>query len=962
MTTRDFLSTILPRSGKWWFAAWLDAATGKWRHQAHDDIDDLSAALLTVSRRGEPAYMALASYEQSRYVDEHGKTRRRTQDNAQYLRCAWLDIDCGASKPYADQRAGVAALVAFVKSVALPRPTLVVDSGYGLHIYWVFDRDVPKRVWEQAANRLSALCRAESFHVDAHLTTNVAAVLRPVGTVNAKDPENPKPVRVLREGDTVGFAVWLRALNAALNARSIVPKPVAARAKASGPGINSAFASGVEPYPPIDAEKMARRCAVFAAMRDDGGATQPEPLWFPAVCTLIHSAQGDALIHEWSSQHKDYTETDCQSKIDYARSEGYKPALCETFREHSELCRTCKETCKSPAALGFPDPVHTETRVDETTGEVDSFELPPSLADGEKYRWDGSKLMACVTKADGTSVWVPCCHQFPSVRFIWHDGNEYWLRMKSWVKSGTWVEHDLKMGSVGHGGSALTRDLAGKVGVLPAHENSKPLEAFVRTWINDVRAATNLMVMRDTMGWQSDGDFLLGNRLYTQDGKVEQIVVSRSLQGAVDAIQFKGDLDTYVDTVDTLFNRPDRTLYQFSWLAGFASILPALVHPAPVGLILALVGSQSGRGKTTIAQAGLGVWGNPFANAQYATGKNATELGITTMAGQRKHLPVLVDEVTEWNGERVSQFAYHYANGVAKIQAKAEGGLRDNSKLNWSNVMYLTGNKSIIELLSSYTGNPGPQIARVFEVRVDDIVLDPADAKSVRELLDGFYGVGGDLFLRKIVPRQAILRAAIEREQERLTAQLRLGSAERYWVLLAACVLVTFAVTRKLGLHAFDEGAFRHWVAKQVRDLSRRLNEAYRDPEDVFNDFLMAISPGLVVTTNDGKDRAATFDVGSSMPRTAITGRVITSVANPRMYIPVSRVRQWCADNGVDYGSFRKELISRKLLFGTDVRFNVMQGLPGAAIRGRCWSVNYSQCKKAGLHSVGGVGGKAANE
>jgi hypothetical protein len=906
--------------------------------------------------------MALASYEKPKYQGSDGRWHRRTKDNAQYVRCAWLDVDCGPNKPYTSKKDGAAALVAFVKSAELPKPTFVVDSGNGLHVYWVFDRDVPKLIWERAAGRLHALCRAELFHTDSHLTANVAAVLRPIGTVNRKDPENPKPVHLRRHGDVVGFATWLRAVNEALKSRGISPKASSRAKGGSGSGLNSAFSDGIEQLPPIDADKMADRCAVFGAMREDGGATQPEPLWFPAISTLIHSSGGDELIHAWSSQHKDYTREDCQAKIDHARSNGYKPVRCDTFRNLSDLCSTCKEKCNSPASLGFPDPVHTPEKVEGEYGEPEDTEvldLPECISE-DKYRWTGKALMAKVTKADGDEVWLPCCNQFPSVAFLWKDEEtkEFWVRVKAWSRINKWSHGDIRLAALGHGGATLSGALAGQAGIVSASGNTKPLEEFMRTWILDVQSRTDMVKLRQSMGWQPDGSFLLGNSLYKPDGSVGTCVVSRALQGTVEAMQKKGDVAGYVDVVDRLFNRPDRTLYQFAWIAGFASILPALVHPAPVGLILALVGSQSGRGKTTIAQAGLGVWGNPFANAQYATGRNATELGVITMAGQRKHLPVLVDEVTEWTGDKVSQFAYHYANGVAKIQARAEGGLRDNSKLNWSNIMYLTGNKSIVDLLCVHTKNPGPQIARVFEVRLDDIELDVEDAGLIKSLLADYHGVGGDLFLRKVVPRRDKVKRLIEREQEILTSRLRLGSADRYWALTAASVLAAFGLTKKFGLHEFDEARFRAWIAVRLRDMIRTSRLAIRDPEDLFNDFLMSINPGIIITTSDGRSHNATI-VGGMIPRTAITGRIITDSKAPRMYIPVSLVKRWCAESGVDYGMLRRELVSRNLVYATGVRYNIMQGLPGAAIRGRCWSINYSQCKGSGMKVVEGSGGIA---
>ena len=78
----------------------------------------------------------------------------------------FLDLDCGLGKPYADQSEGVAALKAFVKTVGLPKPTAIVNSGRGVHAYWVVEQPVPKDEWRGLAEGLKALCVAHGLHAD----------------------------------------------------------------------------------------------------------------------------------------------------------------------------------------------------------------------------------------------------------------------------------------------------------------------------------------------------------------------------------------------------------------------------------------------------------------------------------------------------------------------------------------------------------------------------------------------------------------------------------------------------------------------------------------------------------------------------------------------------------------------------------------------------------------------------
>jgi hypothetical protein len=66
----------------------------------------------------------------------------RSQQNAVALKSLFVDLDAkGEDKnSYASVSDAAAALFAFITKMDLPKPSAIVTSGGGLHVYWTFDR------------------------------------------------------------------------------------------------------------------------------------------------------------------------------------------------------------------------------------------------------------------------------------------------------------------------------------------------------------------------------------------------------------------------------------------------------------------------------------------------------------------------------------------------------------------------------------------------------------------------------------------------------------------------------------------------------------------------------------------------------------------------------------------------------------------------------------------------------
>ena len=938
MELHDFLAILTPSQG-WLFAA-RPTPRGGFGHAPCDTHALLTKRIEQIDQ-AHNAYFALGSYKQPSYVGKDGKTHFRTKENAAYARAVWLDIDCGPGKPYATKRAAAEALKAWRKQYAMPWPTFIVDSGNGLHVYWAFTQDIKAEHWPALATRLAAICKHGDLKIDPKPTTNIAAVLRPITTTNKKDPSKPKSVRLL--GGTrqpCRVKDFGKHLSDAIRVNRI-PLKTASRPP---DGKLDPYTGGLESAP-ADAQLIAEKCQFLRHMRDTQGADQTEPEWFAALSILAKCEDGEELAHTWSEQHPGYDAHTTQAKFD--AQEQYKPQCCDNIRAVTTLCEGCPVKVNSPIALGYSnEPVSVTKTVDARTGAVEHVpELPEELQ--KKFRWTGDELLAKHTKRDkvGNVVneyWAPVSKQFVVPQFMWVDDSEtYMLRCRIREDTNVWIDKDISLATVNMGGMPLYKEIAGKCGVL-VHDKTDKFERFMKTWTDIVRANTDKQTVRRTMGWQEDGTFLLGSRLYLEDGTIKEGVISSKLLNLVKAHELKGDLDRYKLLVDALYNKKDREVYQFSWAAAFGSVLPPLFIDQPQGLVLALVSGKTGLGKTSIAKAGIGVWGNPHAQGQSAKSSATTELALYTMAGQRHHLPTLLDEITTWNPEQIVKFLYNYSDGTAKLQAKAEGGLRDNSYLHWTNTMYVTSNTSPISLLSAASKNAGPQIARIFEIQVPEVELNPQDSELAIELLQEHHAIAGDAFIRYVVQHKDKVVERVKKYTRALNKKLGLGTDARYWVMQAACTIEGFMITRKLGLHQFDTENFLQWLYARLLELKNHVADAEFNPIELASDMINDLMPGMLVTDSGRGTSSAAFLHGFSVPRGPVTGRLVLGDDDDdsALWIPSRVAKKWCAENKIDYRYLMSELKRIHGLRDTNSLVSLTKNLTMAAIRVRCWSFN----------------------
>ena len=255
-------------------------------------------------------------------------------------------------------------LMAFL--MELPKqPTVIVRSGNGYHVYWLFrelfsirseaDRDYAEGIlkgWERYIKEKAF--RERGWKFDS--VSDLPRMLRAVGTLNHKTSELPLCEMVSFAEDRFSPSDFDKYASAQSAKKS-------AGTKETDGFVLMGTGSGRE---------LIEKCAFLQHCRDEA-ENLPEPVWYAAITNLAQTADGEEVIHEISSPYPGYTREETQRKYIHAAQEN-KPVTCEYIKGH--LCFDCGRDCgvKTPVTL-----VHAEKQAESSWEKpipFDAYTLP----------------------------------------------------------------------------------------------------------------------------------------------------------------------------------------------------------------------------------------------------------------------------------------------------------------------------------------------------------------------------------------------------------------------------------------------------------------------------------------------------------------------------------------------------------------------------------------------------------
>lgn len=932
MNQGSFFAAVLPTVGFRYAVCFFADSRGPHHRDfaAGDEANLIGYAHWADQQRNAEVYFAVGGY----MPDGTGQMSRKAV-HALHHRCLRIDLDVGAGDPtkYATQQEAAGALIGFTRTLGLPTPW-IIDSGYGIHAYWPFDRDVSLQQWLPMAEALKNAAAAHGLRVDATVTTDAARILRFPGTTNRKRG-GAKPVRFLAEGVPASPEQILSRLPAGTTfgiTAAQLPSSIAPRAQ-------SELQSNL--HPPYFLRGVLTSCPGMQAMLMNGGRRAQEPLW-KATLDLVHGAadpleKREAVAKALSSGHPGYSDGDFAVKWTQTQQQNYQPPTCERMAGLGmPECAACplRRSVRSPVVLGrvsaAPVPPATApapTAALQPAPQLTAVAQPQAQVVGVFCFTAGKSAVSIIdgplTKDLVISGGMPCERRTKPPQIdggapiVWDDPICRYriveverLLDRRGDASLTAITFDchsdgLRRIEFTHGDLSEPKAFNNKLIAAGLHIPKRNLgilqDKFMSEFLQQLQQLRPANRIADHCGWVDDcSGFVLGTTLHRANNRNESIRPSVGARGEMESYHIAGDEMVWRRAFDiALGGGPDRQV-----VLALAIAAPLMQFTGVDGLLLNAYTPESGVGKSTLCDAALSIWGAPnklrkdFRDTANATFKLASIVG---------NLPMVVDEFTNVEGRALSDYVYTLTQGREKHRLSADAKL-NASHARWCLPTITTSNNSVLEKLQLFRQDAVAEAARVFEIRLSPLPMSNEQLRFNKlhlQALREHYGFLGPQLLQIYLKQdaeqwRAMLNARIAYWDQAINAT----ASDRFRSACAALVEIGAAIGKTLGF-AFDPVAVRAELAKQWSGAVVEFESNRKTPADIAHDYCLRHGAEFVILGGDRGDSLL-----SPMPRTyygEVRGRTVNSrFAAETVMIPVESLRAWCRDTNVSFKALQE--------------------------------------------------------
>lgn len=655
------------------------------------------------------------------------------------------------------------------------KPSIVVNSGNGIHGYWLLDKPFIIET-EEDRKHMSSIFKGFGKYVNSEAKKrgwkidsvyDLARILRVPGTINHKLGTGAKCEVIESHDERHSISDFMQFIHSHEGVASV-----------------SNIAQGVE--------KVLKKCE-FIKYCKDNAENLPEPLWHAMITNLAPLKDSKSAIHEFSRSYPKYSFDETERKVQRAIQEN-KPHTCEFIRENLNF--DCGKNCpvKAPIVHGLPS---FEERISEiissdkiSTDEILSKEnlklcawakvnLPSeyarlksklkgkvNLRDFEKAvrfeskKKDDNDSQGNLTPLDlkginlsgavvptgwkvsmkqgiqkvvrGTNsdelLGVCICPIVITKRLENFDDGSEKIEL-SFFRDGHWKKLVAPRSSVFNRTSIIKYADSG----LPvSSKNAADIVAYLSDYENANLNVIPLVKSISRVGWLDSSSFFP----YIKNKDIIFEFEHKEAMRIAESMTTTGSFETWLKSAKllraNLFGR-------FLLASSFASpMLEVLRHR----VFFVHVWHDSKSGKTAAIKMAISVWGDP---TRLMGSFNATNVGLERMACILKHIPFAIDELQVLNSRKLSveNIIYSLANGFGRLRGSKTGGMQN--VLSWQSIMLTSGEQP----MSNESSNDGA-ITRVLEL-YGKPVEKVSFAHDVHAISGGNYALAGKEFIEFII-------------------------------------------------------------------------------------------------------------------------------------------------------------------------------------------------------------------
>jgi Domain of unknown function (DUF927) len=760
---------------------------------------------------------------------------QRDREHAMGLVCLPMDSDIkpGSPKHYHSIPEAIVAIFEFCLLVGIPRPSLMVVTGGGLHVYWLSDRVLPVEEWQLYADAVKHAAIKAGVKFDRQCTGDAARVLRVPGTSNWKYGA-PRTVRMLPPNYSPGtkhdFAeVFKKLLNhpkltvvsGGLGKLNIAPE-------FKGQPVKPMADDLLKELPPLPFEPIMAECGFLREAYETGGAAFDNNLWNLTTLIAHFLENGHDLAHKFADKHQTYifekTEELWERKGVERKAKKLGWPQCKTIESAgSTHCAACPHRVKekSPVNLGLA--AARAGQVDQDIKALGGIR-PEDLQLPEGYCVDLEGRICAIVRAKKVGkvihparlvVLLKTIIRAPSLQ---HKDGDFGIGFIANTDLNGTVE--VFMNASNCYGHALLAFLPKHAVLFNGHKEAKAIlsDLFAPSWLDKLMKAHIASRDSGTMGWRYEDNkrigFVYGNTLYHSDGRDVPLLAAsdsdfRSWYMPV------GTKDAWLLAAKLLTDRK-RPELDIIIAVGFAAPLMTFAGTL-YGCILSVWGDP-GTSKSTAQQVAAAIWGHP---KQTRESLNSTPKSVQRRLGLCRNLAAYWDDIQdERHQDALFQTMFVATQGAEGGRLNTDATMKE--RLEWQTLLVACSNASFVEYLTRKQKSTTAGMRRVFEIEFNKKLDEPGminavTAGNIFGELERNYGQMGVEYSRLLAREHAAIYIMVTKIMKAFCEKVDGTGDEAYWWGTCGVILAGAMLANKLGteldieaMEAFLEKAFIH--------------------------------------------------------------------------------------------------------------------------------------------------------
>ena len=743
------------------------------------------------------------------YFSPHGYSNGADfESGAAYVgasRCLYHDVDIDPTgfithperepQPcYADKASAYAAACAVMDHSSLPRPTAVIDSGRGLHLYWRISADMHPTDFEQLGLRMKSLLRTKDVRlaVDTSRGSTPGELMRLPGSINHRSGTYVWAY----EGTTLGTEIERTVFDQGLP--RLNPAEISLSGRTAAQGALAMSDAALAPVVDIHAG-----CSVFRSMWDSPATHSSYDAWRAAL--MIFQSDPDmphglALFHQYCQQMPNYDADEITKEFEKGSFRGV-PVTCPTLRAAagvaSSACAGCPVFDKHPNGgtcmkakvyadlernvaaeasralpaveavshvvpalnLNIPAGAFEVEDTDDQKWATAPIQLPRMLFDESQpmagFFYDNTLNLIRVTLEEvehkmppdpATGEVVVGTRLEPRVHVIYR-GMFVWVESKVLAKQQDELSYANVWAARGNVNShqfakfqiplSKMNDMSVVVSKLLASgvNVQMGMEKALQAYLTEQLRAAPDVSSAEGFGWTVDkpkqgSAFVMANMRLTPSGIAEVANVG-DRQKKMDMFKVRGSLDEHLKVLGAYSaHGADAAKLMIA-----ASLAAPLYHVLEQGSLMVSVTGESGSGKSKLLTALQSFWG--FRNGMLLTGVDTVN-SIMGQLSMMDGLGAYMDEITNMDNEEFSKLAMMVTQGRERGRLDSSAKLKATGR-QWNLPIFCTSNQPLHSKIVGMGDTADAARARVMDLFVggsagDNRVLRGMTHEQVAEL------------------------------------------------------------------------------------------------------------------------------------------------------------------------------------------------------------------------------------